>query len=570
MVSLSDKKIFCIKKNDSGSYMIFASAFWCILLFLDYCVIHISFSNASIFGNALVSGALLNTPYTEFYLKDYWLYGSVSTFLYQNYPGVAWHCVIFLLLTIFSLLWPTALIIEKCKQAPLNNRWAILIVVLAIFIAVNLSIVTIEHNRVAFILMTSGLLIPILKEGKSVGWKERLYVVTVTLLSTFLRVEAALGAILVIGPILLYTYRLKIKELFKWMIPPMVVVLVYTISLIVALEKSSLYYYQIEPDFEYELMDKNNIVPLSDMKTIEDSIRYEAIGRHWFLGDSAQIPPSFIRSLIQKNNTTLYRYLPSLQGKAFKSLSSKILSLFKQPTAWLFFTIILFTLLACNFHKDIKWLVAWSFYILFLLLFVAGSINQEIEPRITEPILISALVALLPMLLRLTIRTRKIVYIVSSIALTLALCTQWTAHQRNKVMQQTGELNQAFLKKVNNHPAVYVAMLTYGELFNFAPSAFATHKMFPSKKVLPLHLAQYSHSASLKSHISNVTGCNDNRFECILNFLIANKHRVVIVSSPATLEFLQRYAKLLYHVSFNYSVVSPDWHVGDEGVFRID
>lgn len=559
-----------MKKISSMKYVIYASVFWCIALIIDFLVIRVSFSNASIFGNALVSGALLNTPYTEFYLKDYWLYGSVSTFLYQHYPHVAWLPVIFILLTVLSLLWPTALLIERWVQSPLKIRRTQFPVMLGAFFALNLSIVTLEHNRVAFILMASGLLIPILKHGIPVGWKEVLYVVVVTLLSTFLRVEATIGTILVIGPILFYTYRFKIKELFKWMALPMLLVLVYAISLIVALEKSPLYYYQIEPDFEYELMDKNNIIPLSDMKTIEDSIRYEAIGRYWFLGDSVQIPPSFIRNLIQKNDATLSRYLPSLQGNAFKSFNSKLHSLFKQPIVWLFMAVILVAQLAYRFHKNFKWLILWAIYILFLLLFVVGSINQEIEPRITEPILGCALVALLPLLFCQTICTNKIVHILNGFVLVSSLGNQWIAYQRNVVMQQTGELNQAFLKKVNNHPAEYVAMLTYGNLFNFAPSAFATHKMLPSKKVLPLHLAQYSHSASLKSYISNLTGCNDNRFECILNFLIANKHRVVIVSSPASLEFLQRYAKLLYQVSFTYSVVSPDLRIGEEHVFKID
>lgn len=545
-------------------------AFWLAVLGIDFILLQTGFSGASIFGNALVSGALLGTPYTEFYLKDFVGYGILTTWLYEHFPQVAWLPVLFLVLMLVSLLLPSCIIYERFNLLFGGKRVLGALLLFAVVAIVNLNLVTLEHNRVAFLLMISGLSIPLLYGPSTIPVKQVVYAAAMAVLAAFLRVEAAIGVFIVMGPVLLYGYRHHLQPLFKWLAMPAAVVGGYALCMFIALEKSPLYYYQIEPDFEYELMDKNNIVPVSAMATAYDSIRYEAIGKYWFLGDSTHVPPQFIRSLIQKQNSMFDRYLPSLQGKAFKSLTEKLWLLAAQPVVWVFVLLVFIAATNCATAADRRWLLVWAVYTLGVLVVLVGSINQDIEPRIVEPVLTAATVCLLPLLLQLGGSGRSIRLVAGTLAVMVALLTQYHARERNLNMQLSGRQNQTFLAKVNELSVQYVGLFTYGELFNFAPSAFAGHKMFPGKTVLPLHLAQYSHTATLKSYLQKTTGCGEHKFDCLINFLITHKTRSAIIASPQAMAFLQQYMNIVYGIQLTYAEVNQNLQVGGLTVYRIN
>jgi hypothetical protein len=209
-------------------------------------------------------------------------------------------------------------------------------------------------------------------------------------------------------------------------------------------------------------------------------------------------------------------------------------------------------------------------YVLFLLVIVVGSINQDIEPRIAEPVILTAVCALMPCLFATGIKATRGVLSVAASILFVAVLMQFQAKERNAAMQQAGKRNQIFLEQVNAHPSTYIALLTYGDLFNFAPSPFASGKMFPSKKVIPLHLAQYSHTNDMNRFIQSVTGCKEHRLPCMLQFLVAHKEKTLLIATPGAMEFFQRYMSVMYGFAFTYSIVDAQWSAGDERVFMLN
>jgi hypothetical protein len=54
----------------------------------------------------------------------------------------------------------------------------------------------------------------------------------------------------------------------------------------------------IEQNYEYALMDRGAVVPLSAMKSAGDSIRYEALTQYFLISDSAQINLGFIKQVV--------------------------------------------------------------------------------------------------------------------------------------------------------------------------------------------------------------------------------------------------------------------------------
>lgn len=295
--------------------------------------------------------------FTDFSLYDLHyllnvLLSKVYMFLQDTFTSISVFPVIYVLANIFSLFYAVNTLV---RVSPVNNRFLFVLIFIAIHLLLVENIISISHTRYATVISGLALINLFLYRNS----KTATIIHCIFFVFAFLtRPESAMGAflIVVVGSFLL---SVNYVAIFKRSVLPLGLFFAFFLSLTVHKQFTNRFEIKIEPDIEYALS-TGRVVPISAMKTLEDSVRYEMSVNGMFI-DTAFTHVQFLNDI--KINTI------AVDFKKFTSSLINVFSFYKYYLLFSFFIIIFVFLLLYSGH----YFTAFKFIIfnLFIVLLLA-------------------------------------------------------------------------------------------------------------------------------------------------------------------------------------------------------
>jgi len=275
-------------------------------LFISYLSFGFYFERYEPLAVSLISGVF--TPgmlYDDFFYLAHIGIVKLFAYLFAYFPNIAW-------LSVFQytyLLIAYILIINVFGKL-IKSKVGFMLFLLGFSIFFMEYYVLHVMTRVSYILSFSVLLQLMYSFHKgSLGYKTFIGLCFMFLLAVLIRPEPPSIMGLIVGLFYVVTYPAngvwaKVKNTFSIFIMPALLCTFAVLWVFFSIQKSDEFYMQIEPEVEYELMARNNFVPISQMENERDSLRYEAIYLGIW-GDATTNNASFLRSLIGEDHTNL-------------------------------------------------------------------------------------------------------------------------------------------------------------------------------------------------------------------------------------------------------------------------
>lgn len=488
------------------------------------------------------------------YMNDIIGWETILGKLQHSWPSVSWWSVAVL----SSVVFPVTIMLGILSYRAVNSHlpapvWAMLCTLVLVFYVWN--IFWVHHNRAAFSLAALGLLGGILQPLKKspayglmrLGWA------LVFTAGICWRFEAGIATFLLLAPLCILSEELPIKARLSKILIPTLIVTGFTGVYLVKTNIHPDFYYTIEPEVEYELMNRRNIVPISTMVTAQDSMRYRAVNEYWMLGDIQQTNASFIRSLIPKPEGFFHRFLFFLKNS--NRPASEV------PVATVLFT---YGILLLNFAVLFwfLWLQKRKYegvfmlgYVAFAVLLLSLSFRVDELQRVTQPFLLLLCIAMFAIAVMryraVNVRGLRwvaavvfmlnIVYLINQVS----MMTSYSA----PLLQTEKYMRAQIGRHIDTSERRFVLPFMDFSIFN--TGVFMPYNGFKGKRVLFYEFGQFSATPPLLQTIRNITGCPGDDFKCRLEFLKQMRSDFIIISTPQRLAFMEEYARIMYGVELN-------------------
>lgn len=501
------------------------------------------------------------------YLKDYNYANDIVLLqygfqhLYSWSPHVSWLPLFFIATSLCSfLLIVNALFLYLHKQ---KHHIAFFICACIVLLGMyQPNLMWVHHNRTAFLICSSaltGLFLYTLYHPR--GSEKKRYRILLWLwfgLGLLTRPEAAIASMMLFMPFWVWIMRKQLRPAFIVVLPPLLFVLIFVGYYWWQTHSSEAFYYQLEPNVEYALMDRQEAIPLSEMKTREDSARYIA-ARRWMLGDTRQTTPSFLRRLIASDDSPEKGFLFFFQPGSQLAPAELAKVLYQRLAAQPAVLFILFMLLLwpwssnrLTHHAAVLSLFAYSLFLLTLSMFVRE------YPRVTQPFLFCVTVAFiiyffssidqLPKIFTIRRAAFSIVFLFILAFIIPQSQTLYQESAKKRADQQS--LRQKINQLLHDNPnRKFVAVMGNWDVFD--TGVFDPFTGFGEKTLLLTEIGQYSANNAFLETTRTRTGCAGRDFLCRIAFLEKHRQDIIFIATPARVDLYHTYMEMLYQYNFD-------------------
>jgi hypothetical protein len=523
--------------------------------------------------SALASGQLTpGMPYDDFfYLAHIFTIRAYAT-LYSSAPNthwLGWFQAGYMLIVLGAIL---SAVSHRSKSSLFF--WTGLIVI-SLFFADHL--VYQVYTRVSYMLGFAALLLTCVRyESGSLGLSEKALYTIVFLLGSLTRPEPAAMMLLVVAPfhfLMVSRQSLwnRIWESVRLFAPMAAIPLAVFVWMQMEIGKSDRFYKQIEPEVEYELTARNNIVPISSMGNARDSMRYTAIDRVVW-GDASTNDAAFLRSLIGGRETD-----PQVEGRVRLTARSSLTdSMLHNPAmvllACFLLLAVLIVQLAQRDHR--RALGTLAFILFFILLMLLVSYRIKMTPTAVACVFFS--VAALTLVFfgdgLLSAGPRRLIVLSGLGALSVFQAVQLHGHadtekaRRRYFRTAWGIMGKNFTGK---------NILLNGESIHLL-NAFSPLRPFdfePFNKVIIYDSQHVSTMEPYRTYLANDCNCDPNNYAEYFAFLQEGGASNIFLMSADFRRFLEKYLYVVHgtQVSFspalNVPIMKGDTPFVDDDIF---
>lgn len=488
------------------------------------------------------------------YMNDIMGWETLLGKIQKALPSISWWSVAVLA----SVIFPVAMLMGMLGRTAVRSQFPISVWVMLcmfVFIFFIWNIFWVHHNRAAFSLAALGVLGGILQPFKKnpvhglirMGW---------TLVFTAgicWRFEAGIVAFLLLSPLCLLSEELPIKLLLYKILLPALVVTGFIGVYIVKTNIQPDFYYTIEPEVEYELMNRRNIAPISTMQTAKDSMRYRAVNEHWMLGDIQQTNALFIRSLIPKPEGFIHRFFFFLKGSNRPAPEAPVTEMvFTYGILLLNFAVLLWLLWLQKRKRAMLFMLG---YVAFAILLLSLSFRVDQLQRVTQPFLLLLSIAMfaIAVMRYRAVNARALWWTAAAVSiLNIYLLVNELSLMRHysvSLLQTEKNMRAQIAGHIDASERRFVLPLMDFSIFN--TGVFTPYNGFKGKRLLFYEFGQFSATPPLLQTIRNITACPGDDFKCRLEYLQQNRSDFIIISTPQRLAFMEEYARVMYGVELN-------------------
>jgi hypothetical protein len=370
-----------------------------------------------------------------------------------------------------------------------------------------------------------------------------------------LRPETAVVVVALASVFSLKFFRFNIIKTTLFISPFLVCIILFLGVYSYKISNDNSFYYQIEPDVEYEIMDRKNIVPLSYMNTKKDSAKYLAATK-WMLGDFRKVNPDFMKSIINKQSKSdLFGLIFNLNQFITNNLLDNIYILLSRNKQQLFFFITVSVLLF--YSVSFKTVVfGWLIYLLgFSIMIYSLSINYY--DRVIQPLFftISCLFLFFVHLHAQQVNKpdiKKIYKFIMVLTTTLLILFQFRLNliTANKLTDAETEVENTLSRIFSEHNnRKYVVVI--GDFVPFNTGTFKPFVGFNDKTLIMTEMGQQSANPSYLKTIATYTGCRGDDFKCRIQFIENNFKQSILITNTRRIELYKIYMKAMYGFDFD-------------------
>ena len=494
------------------------------------------------------------------YSNDLLLLQYVFQWLYAWRPDFSWLPGFFIISGVFSFLCIQLGVLFFMNKRGYSLITSIYVNVFLFFIyEPNLSLV--HHNRTAFIISSAGLFWYFLcstdllvdKSVKFLRYMALLWFI----IGLLCRPEASIAALVVFSPLTFLNGKIDFFHGFKSFVAPASFVGIFLLYYFYQITFSTAFYYQLEPNVEYAIMDRQQVVSLSDMNSRIDSARHMASTR-WMLGDVKQTSPSFLRRVISEDDlsNTLFFLLPP--KRSVTVIYQVINELFEILSGYVHILLLLIWLILMPFFQPaVQRRMVLLFIFLLALILLVFSINIRTYPRVVEPFIFCVSVSMVAYYIMVgsPVKTSLKSIVLGSVLLILGtpfLSQEWQSRMVKAIKASKDEIQlreniqNHIVNETNRH---FVAVLGNWDVFN--TGLFMPFTGFGNKTLLLIELGQYSANPEFLETINNRTGCQGYDFTCRIDFLKRNRKDIIFVATPQRVDLYRQYMQMMYDFDFD-------------------
>lgn len=331
---------------------------------------------------ALISGAL--TPgmlYDDMFYFAHITLVKVYARLYDIQQGVPWLTVFYYIYMLVAFAVVMRLLLKPLKDV----RIKVLLAIILVFFFLE-HFLLLNFTRVSFLIAIAALL-GLTQEKELCVSNPKFIVYNLLYVLGFLtRPESAMLILLIfigyeLSRLNWHALKESLIRLFKRFVFPVLISLVVVGSFSYQFSHSDEFYKQIEPNLEYELMVRDNIVDLDMMTNHIDSLRYELV-YHGVWGDSETNDYDFLASLVSQTERTW--------GKSIFSITlARLIAVLVNLNPLVIANTLVFVLMLW-FYRDSKrqLILSIAFHLCFYLLLFAISYQIKIIERGVSPLLL--------------------------------------------------------------------------------------------------------------------------------------------------------------------------------------
>lgn len=515
-------------------------------------VLHFVTDDYAYFMSSLAGKQFSDFAYFDVHFQGYMGVREIYKVFYHFIPSINWHFV-------FALFfeWISLVVFLRAFRNSANKSLSeleIRLLLVAVSICFFENIVFVSHTRVSLIFC--GVALFNLAFTEQLTLKNTLLNSLLFLLGMLLRSESGIGMLLLTS-IAYFIYSHNIKTYLHRFAGPLLFMGIFLTIFYTDLQTTSLFSRKIEPEIEYKMM-ANRVVPISEMKTAKDSVKYEAArAGMWF--DTKEVSPEFMRSLL----------LPGAElsvTHAFEVLAH-VLSLYKHYPFVIFALAALFIISIWR-HTANQWLLLQisaltlcTFAIIYMLdyngLLVEGRHFLNLQ-------LISLLVLCFYVFSHWADAKSTwlrwpayLALLLAGVGCAFSLHLYYNSAKEQYYAEIQMEQAMRAIEKNYHHR---ILAFTLESRFLMDRHFTLLNKMYNGNTYLMFDWFTFGLTPRYVDYMSRTCGCNAENPVEVFNWMAANK--VMYVSTPHKFELTERYMKAVHHLPLQFTEPVPINNLG--------
>jgi hypothetical protein len=311
----------------------------------------------------------------------------------------------------------------------------------------------------------------------------------------------------------------------------------------------------IEAHYEYALIEKPSLYPLSDMKTSKDSAKYEAV-KQFFLSDSIQLTIPFFNRVANINYEQTPIFVKEKWLFAFDELKRQSIQVL--PMLSLFAIIALLCLYQPIRKNSSKKAVSILFSAMLVLLSLLLILVNDMKPRFfssfSAMILFSILMFQLPLFFKISSRRSQI-----GLFALLAIVSYYQflhLFNQSKIELEKEVKTKIAMEELHQITTKQPVLMFMGSEIPFSGNPFyaSSPKLYPKLASFDGgYLVYFSYG---RNRFMDVFGVSPVNFPQIINVL-KTRSDVVYYIDKSRMDVINNYFKTIYHTQFEFSPLLP-------------
>lgn len=516
----------------------------------------------------LLSGSLTpGMPFRSVYFSGNLVISNFYSLLYEYYPGVEW-------ISWFEYLWMliACVLAMNAVIAMLPPKFsgiskAIVIIILYLLIFADHQIHLI-YTRVAYLICGVSLIsLVIFFHDLSAIERKWIWFVLLNLffaLGTLIRNEAAIACLLLMLPFSII-YLKKIKHTALLFLFPLIMIGGQSLYLAIDIKNATdtEFYKQVEPDIEEQFTARENLAPLSSMKTYRDTVMYR-LAQEMTFSDPRVSSPTYLRSLML---TEKFMFTDSRQwNRVGREMKNILVQYWYLAFIVLILSLALFVQYSFGENK-----FAWICYTTFVLSFWGLTIIQTYVDKVNERSwlpYIGLFILCHILLLAKNVHSgfsRKLYPLLGVFTILFVLHVYQLTKESNRMKEDLLSQQQQFQSVKNiaadrclvtNSSVFYYLFLSNQPFHVFDFSAF--RKIYITDSYIITFLPYY------KRYLERECNCDIYNYPSFWGYLKKTNNEVIIVSGEQRLMAIKDYIHVIHQLDLplkelNPSVNSNNW-----------
>lgn len=501
-------------------------------------------------ANSFLSGKVTpGVPFKAIYFLMHHGTSHVYSFLYQTFPDVEWLSWIlysyFFLATLLTL-YIIGMLVPKDRPWWEKLMWQ-LVVYFFVFADHNIHFI---FTRISYLTVGASFLglIYFFKTIQSIKDRPLLFVLLNVLftLGALCRIEssAALGLLVFVYAMV---YLKSFKQTFILLFYPGLFLGVFILGLTYHIRNNPAFYALIEPEIEVQFVERQNKVPLSYMKTKEDSAKYKIAAEIAWV-DPNIITPDFLRSMIQEEQFMF------TDGRQWKRVLGDVLAVVERNLSISIFSLVITLLLVWQLPQDkYKWLFYFCFFWFYLLIqaYTFKINDRSFLPNIAV-YLASIFIVFIPTFYFSNTKKSKLGLSFSIVLLFLAFQVRYLSKEADilKTDLEKYRFNTRMVEDVARGKYLVVNSSSFDYVFlSHEPFKPFDYSAFKKIYITDGHVIPYI--PYYRDFLEKDCKCDVYNFPSFWNYIKTIRNQVVIMSTLGRMEVLREYMKVLHNYQLN-------------------